>query len=223
MVEIKWLGHATFEIKMAERIVFVDPWLDGNPKATMKTSDVKEADIVCVTHDHTDHIGSAFEICKHTRAVFVATPELCNQANKNGVKEVVGLNIGGTASLKGIDITMIQAFHTATIGAPTGFILRGEDVSIYHAGDTGIFGDMKLIGELYQPDVALLPIGGYYTMNSKEAAEAVWLIKPKVVIPMHYQTFPVLAKTADEFVKKVRAKNPEVKVEVLAPGETYSL
>ncbi len=223
MVKIKWLGHATFEIKMAECVVFVDPWLDGNPKATVKTSDVKEADIVCVTHNHRDHIGSAFEICRQTRAVFVATPELCNQANKDGVKEVVGFNIGGTASVKGIDITMTQAFHTATIGTPTGFILRGEEVSIYHAGDTGLFGDMKLIGELYQPDVALLPIGGYYTMNSKQAAEAVWLIKPKVVIPMHYQTFPVLAKTADEFVRKVKAKSPEVKVAVLALGETYSL
>jgi len=223
VTKIRWLGHATFEIKLAEKIIFVDPWLDGNPKAPIKTSDVKEADMICVTHDHTDHIGSAFGICKQTGASFVGTPELCSYAKENGVKEVVGFNIGGTIKVKGIDITMTQAFHTATRGVPTGFVLRGEGVGVYHAGDTGLFGDMKFIRELYAPDVALLPIGGYYTMDSREAAEAVKLIKPKIVIPMHYQTFPVLARNADEFVKRVNEKSPEVKVVVLVPGETYTL
>ncbi len=222
MVNIRWLGHATFEIRLAGRIVFVDPWLDGNPKAPMKTSDVKKADVVCVTHDHMDHIGSAFEICKQTGAVFVGTPELGNYAKENGVKEVVGFNIGGTANVKGINMIMTQAFHTATRSVPTGFVIKGEGVGIYHAGDTGLFGDMKFIGELYKPDIALLPIGGYYTMNSREAVEAVKLIKPKVVVPMHYQTFPVLAKTAEDFVKSVNEKISEVKVVVLVPSETYS-
>lgn len=223
MVKIRWLGHAAFEIRLAGRIILVDPWLDGNPKAAIKTSDVEEVDVVCVTHDHVDHIGSAFEICEKTGATFVGTPELSSYAKESGVKEVVGFNIGGAASVKGIDMMMTQAFHTAARGVSTGFVLKAEEMGIYHAGDTGLFGDMNFIGELYAPDAALLPIGGYYTMNSREAAEAVRLIKPKVVIPMHYQTFPVLVKTADEFVKKVNEKSPEVKVVVLVQGEAYSL
>ncbi len=223
MVRIRWLGHAAFEIRFGKGIIFVDPWLDGNPLAAMKASDVKEADIVCVTHDHRDHLGNAVEICKQSDAKFVGTPELCNYAKENGAKEIVGFNIGGTATVKGIGMTMTQAFHTATRGVPIGFVLRGERTGVYHAGDTGLFGDMKFIGELYKPNVALLPIGGYYTMDSREAAEAVKLIKPKVAIPMHYKTFPVLAKTADDFVKRVNEKSPEVKVVVLKPGETYTL
>ncbi|MFP3985808.1 MAG: metal-dependent hydrolase [Candidatus Bathyarchaeia archaeon] len=223
MATIKWLGHATFEINMAGRIVFLDPWLDGNPKAPVKTSNIKDADIVCVTHDHADHMGSASEICRQTNAVFVGTPELCNYAKERGIKEAVGFNIGGTANVKGIDIIMTQAFHTSDHGAPTGFVLKGKEESIYHAGDTGLFGDMKCIGKLYRPNVALLPIGGFYTMHFKEATEAVKLINPEIVIPMHYQTFPVLAKTADDFVKMVNKRIPDVKAVVLAPGETYSL
>lgn len=223
MVRIRWLSHAAFEIRLGENIVFVDPWLDGNPKAPIKVSQVKEAEIVCVTHDHKDHIGSAFEICRQTNATFVGTPELCNHAKENGVREITGFNIGGTANVKGLDIVMTQAFHTCARGVPTGFVFKGESVSIYHAGDTGLFGDMKLIGELYEPTVALLPIGGFYTMSSEEAAEAVKLIGPKIVIPMHFQTFPVLAQTADAFVKKVGEGSPKVKVVSLTPGETYSM
>jgi L-ascorbate metabolism protein UlaG (beta-lactamase superfamily) len=106
-------------------------------------------------------------------------------------------------------------------GAPTGVIVEAEGKGVYHAGDTGLFGDMKLIGQIYKPDLALLPIGGYYTMGALEAAEAVRLLKPKVVIPMHYRTFPVLAQSADEFAKKVKKKAPKVKVVVLNPGESY--
>ncbi|MEM4643351.1 MAG: metal-dependent hydrolase, partial [Candidatus Bathyarchaeia archaeon] len=106
-------------------------------------------------------------------------------------------------------------------GAPTGVIVEGEGRSIYHAGDTGLFGDMHLIGELYKPDMALIPIGGYYTMGPEEAAEAVKLIRPKMVIPMHYGTFPVLVQSPDDFVEKVRERAPGVKVIVLNPGESY--
>jgi len=221
VAKIRWLGHAGFEIRLMDLIIFIDPWLSGNPKAACEVSDVKKADLVCVTHDHGDHLGDSFEICKRTGALFVGTYDLSLYAEKNGVEKTVGINIGGTVDVKGVKVTMVQAFHTAERGAPTGFILRGEGKSIYHAGDTGVFGDMKLIGELYKPDVALLPIGGYYTMGFLEAAEAVKLIRPKVVIPMHYQTFPVLAQSADEFVRSVEEKTPEVKVIALKPGETY--
>lgn len=221
MVKIKWLGHAGFEIKINEKTVLIDPWLNGNPKAACTVADINAADIVCVTHDHNDHLGDSIEICKRTGATFVATYELASYAQKNGVKNVVGFNIGGTTEIAGLKITLVQAFHTASCGAPTGFIIKGKDKTIYHAGDTGIFSDMRLIGELYRPGIALLPIGGYYTMGPHEAAVAASLVKSEIVIPMHYMTFPILTQTADEFVRNVEEKAVGTKVVVLRPGEAY--
>lgn len=221
MGKIKWLGHSCFEIELMNKIILIDPWLDGNPKAPVKASDIKKADVICVTHDHSDHLGDAFDICKRTGATFVSVYELSVYAQEKGVKETVGINIGGTVNVKEIEISMVRAVHSCTRGAPAGFILNGEGKTIYHAGDTGFFGDMRLIGEVYSPDVALIPIGGYYTMGAREAAEAVKLIKPKVVVPMHYQTFPVLASSAEDFIKAVTEKLPQVKVVALKPGEIY--
>jgi L-ascorbate metabolism protein UlaG (beta-lactamase superfamily) len=221
LAKIKWLGHSAFELELAEKTVFIDPWIEGNPKSPIKLSEVTHADVICVTHDHGDHLGDAFSICKKTKAVLVATFELCNYAQSNGVQNVVGMNIGGTAEVKGLKITMVQAFHTAARGAPTGFVLQGGGKIVYHAGDTGLFGDMQLIGKLYHPNVALLPMGSYYTMGPLEAAEAVRLITPEIVVPMHYQTFPVLVQSIDEFTKFVREKAPQVKVVGLKPGEYF--
>jgi len=123
--------------------------------------------------------------------------------------------------VKEISISMVQAFHSTTRGAPTGFVIKAEEKTIYHAGDTSLFGDMKLIGKIHHPDIALIPIGGYYTMGPEEAAEAVKLIKPTIVIPMHYQTYPVLTPSAEGFVKIVKEKTPEVRVIVLKPSEAY--
>jgi len=220
---IKWLGHSAFEIQLMNISVLIDPWLDGNPTAPVRASEIKKADIVCVTHDHSDHLGDAFDICKRTGATLVSVHELSVYAQDNGVEETVGINIGGTVDVKGIETSMVQALHSCTRGAPAGFVLKGEGKTIYHAGDTGLFGDMRLIGEIHRPDVALIPIGGYYTMGGSEAAEAVRLIKPSVVIPMHYQTFPVLAPSAKGFTKIVRETLPEVRVVVLKPGEAYQL
>jgi L-ascorbate metabolism protein UlaG (beta-lactamase superfamily) len=220
---IKWLGHSGFEIELANKILLIDPWLTGNPLAAVKASDIKKADIVCVTHDHGDHLGDSVEICKRTGAAFVAIYELSVYAEKQGVKNVVGINIGGTVEVKGIRITLVQAFHSSTRGAPTGFVIKAEEKTLYHAGDTGLFGDMKLIGEIHHPDVALIPIGDYYTMGPKEAAEAVKLLKPAIVVPMHYQTFPVLESSAENFIKLVKEKAPKVKVVALKPGDTYQL
>ncbi|MEM3579447.1 MAG: metal-dependent hydrolase [Candidatus Bathyarchaeia archaeon] len=221
MAKITWFGHAAFKVEIADKIVLVDPWLDGNPTSPVKASEITKADIVYVTHDHGDHLGDAVGICKRTGATFVGTFELGNYAQNEGVKNVVGLNIGGSVDVKGLRIHVVHAFHTASKGAPTGVIIEDEGKSVYHAGDTGVFGDMQIIGELYKPDVALIPIGGYYTMGALEAAEAVRLIKPKAVIPMHYKTFPVLAQSADEFVRLVSEKAHKVKVVVLKPGESY--
>lgn len=221
MAKLTWFGHASFKIEVGGKIVLIDPWLDGNPASPVRASEIDKADIVYVTHDHEDHLGDAVNICKRTNATFVSTFELGNYASENGVKEVVGLNIGGCAEVKGVKLYMVQAFHTCSRGAPTSVVVEGEGKRVYHAGDTGIFGDMKLIGQLYKLDLALLPIGGYYTMGALEAAEAVKLLKPKAVVPMHYKTFPVLAQSADEFIKEVRRRAPKVKVVVLNPGESY--
>ena len=223
MGKIRWLGHSGFEMELANKILLIDPWLTGNPLATMKASDIKKTDVVCVTHDHRDHLGDAIGICKRTGATFVGIYELGVFAEENGVKNVVGINIGGTVDVKGIDITMVQAFHSSTRGAPTGFVIKAEGKTIYHTGDTGLFGDMKLIGEIHRPDVALIPIGDYYTMGPREAAEAVKLINSSVVIPMHYKTFPVLSPSAEDFIKFVKEKVPKVKVVALKLGETYQL
>jgi len=220
---IRWLGHAGFEVELTNKILLIDPWLTGNPLAAVTVSEVKKTDVVCVTHDHRDHLGDAVEICKRTGATFVGIHELGVYAGEQGVKDVVGINIGGTVNVKGITITLVQAFHSSNRGAPTGFVVKAEGKTIYHTGDTGIFGDMKLIGEIHRPDVALIPIGDYYTMGPREAAEAVKLIKPAVVIPMHYQTFPVLSPSAEGFIKFVKEKAPKVKVVALKPGEAYQL
>ncbi|HVP92225.1 MAG TPA: metal-dependent hydrolase [Acidobacteriota bacterium] len=223
MVKITWLGHSAFKIEIAGKTVLVDPWLSGNPTAAVKASEITEADIVYVTHDHHDHLGDAFDICKRTGATFVAIVDLARYAEENGIKKIEGLNIGGCIEIDGVKLTVVQATHTASRGVPTGVIIQGEEKTIYHAGDTGLFGDMRLIGELCKPDLALIPIGGYYTMDAKEAVEAVKLLTPKAVVPMHYKTFPVLAKSAEEFARSVREKTPKVKVVVLNPGESYLL
>jgi len=221
MAKITWFGHAAFQIKIVDKIVLIDPWLDENPTSSVKASEIKQADMVYVTHDHTDHLGDAFNICKRTNATFVAVIDLAARAEDEGVKDVRGLNIGGSLEIGGVRVSIVQAFHTAIKGVPTGVIVHGEGKSVYHAGDTGLFGDMRFFGELYKLDLALLPIGGYYTMGAREAVEAVKLLKPKAVIPMHYKTFPVLAQSADEFAKNVREVMPKVKVVVLNPGDSY--
>jgi len=221
MVKVTWFGHSAFEIEIAGKIVLVDPWLNGNPTSPVKASDLTKADIVYATHDHGDHLGDAFGICKRTNATFVAVVELGNHAKENGVKNVVGLNIGGSLEIKGLRLRVVQAIHSASKGTPTGVMMEGEGKTVYHVGDTGLFGDMRLFGELRKLDLVLVPIGGYYTMDARDAAEAVKMLKPKTVIPMHYKTFPVLAQSADEFAKNVKEKVPKVKVVVLNPGESY--
>jgi L-ascorbate metabolism protein UlaG (beta-lactamase superfamily) len=222
-MKITWWGHAAFKIDIKGRTLLIDPFLDKNPTSPIKAKEVSQADIVYATHDHADHLGEAIDICRRTNAIFVAVAELAGYAHENGVREVVGLNIGGSAVIKGVKLTVTQATHTASRGAPTGVIIEDESKVIYHAGDTCLFGDMRIIGERHRIDVAIIPIGGYYTMDAKEAADAVKLLNPRAVIPMHYGTMPVLAASADEFVRNVKERTPKVKTIVLKPGESYQL
>jgi L-ascorbate metabolism protein UlaG (beta-lactamase superfamily) len=223
LAKITWYGHAAFKIEIASKILLVDPMLNQNPNSPIKAADITKADAVYVTHDHPDHLGDAFEICKRTGAVFAAVYELGELAAQNGVANVARLNVGGSIFLGDVKLTVVQAVHSASKGTPTGVVIEGEGLTIYHAGDTALFGDMRLFGERYSIDLACIPIGGNFTIDGQQALEAVLMLKPKAVCPMHYGTFPVLAKTTGEFASLVRSKAPTVRVLELKPGESYQL
>lgn len=222
-MKLKWLSHAGFHVELCGKNILIDPWLCGNPSAKEKPEDIKDIDIILITHDHGDHIGDAIGIAKRTNAKIVGIYELSQYAMEQGVNNVVGINIGGTVLLDEIEITLVQAFHSSIRGAPTGFVVRCKGESLYHAGDTGLFGDMKLIGELYKPKLALLPIGSYYTMGPLEALEAVKMIKPKIVIPMHYNTFPVIKQDPKVFKRMVEEEILGVKVIIPNIGEWITI
>jgi L-ascorbate metabolism protein UlaG (beta-lactamase superfamily) len=204
--------------------VLIDPFLTGNPMAST-TADKVDCDIICVTHGHGDHLGDAVNIARRTGAVVASIIEMSEWLEKTGVKSV-GFNMGGTATIRNTKITMVPAFHSSSIGAPglefsaamaVGMVVDSGKV-VYHAGDTCVFGDMKLIGELYKPDVALLPIGGFFTMDPKQAAMATGLINPKIAIPMHYGTWPPIEQDPKEF-EKLAKKSSKAKIVILKPGE----
>lgn len=217
MVTVKWLGHAAWLIKFEKTTVIVDPFLTGNPKAAMKAEDVK-ADYVLVTHTHSDHLGDAFDIAKRNNAKFVSKFELGLEAYDKGVPEenVVGMNIGNLVDLGAIKVGMVPAVHS---GNENGFVIVADGKSIYHAGDTGLFGDMKLIGEMYHPDVAMLPIGGFFTMGPKEAAKAAEFLGSKKIFPMHYNTFPPIQQDPQELKSLVKS----AEVVIMEPGQEHTL
>ncbi|RLI11576.1 metal-dependent hydrolase, partial [Candidatus Bathyarchaeota archaeon] len=168
MAIARWLGHAAFLLELAGKKVAIDPWITGNPSCPIRLSDLGSVDVVCVTHDHGDHLGDALTICRQYGAKLVCVYEIGVKAQEEGVEagQVCGMNVGGTVKLGDLAITLVPAVHSCSAGTPVGFVLRGEGKAIYHAGDTALFGDMALIGRLYGPlDLALLPMGGYYTMG----------------------------------------------------------
>ena len=226
---IKYLGHAGFQITSEkEKVIIVDPWLTDNPLATCGAEDIVSASSVLVTHDHFDHIADAGQIVKATGATLVGMPEvvgkLKEEANIPDSQIVfgMGMNIGGTAHIDGIAITMTQAFHSCEKASPAGYIIKLEDgFTIYHAGDTGVFYSMKILGEFYNIDLALLPIGGVFTMDPTQATLAAKLLGVKKVIPMHYKTFPVLEQDASSFKELMNKEMPGIEVVVLDPGQEY--
>ena len=213
MVSVKWLGHAAWLITFKDTKIIIDPFLTNNPKAAMKADDVK-ADMVLVTHNHFDHLGDAFSIAKRNNAKLVGKFELSLDAQKAGIPDAnaIGMNIGSMAKFGSLEIAMVPAIHSGNEG---GFIIKGDGKTIYHAGDTALFSDMQLIKKLYKPDVAMLPIGGFFTMGPNEAAIAAKYIGAKTVFPMHYNTFPPIVQDANKFAKMVKGS----KVIVLEPGQ----
>ncbi|MFW9889967.1 MAG: metal-dependent hydrolase [Candidatus Thorarchaeota archaeon] len=222
-MRVTYLGHASFKIECGEIVAIIDPWLNG-PTSPLKVEDVEKADIVMVTHDHGDHgYAEAVEICKKTGAYFVAINELGLQAQNDGVENVHTLNIGGSVEIGDIRVTLVHAFHSSGIGAPTGFVVKFPCGTVYHPGDTGVFSDMQLFSEMYDVGLLLSPVGSYFVCGPKEAAWATKLVKPKTVIPMHYNTFPVIEQDPKEFGRLVAEMAPGVKVEIMNPGDSREL
>ncbi|MCD6478086.1 MAG: metal-dependent hydrolase [Candidatus Aenigmarchaeota archaeon] len=212
-MKVKYLGHSCFLINGE---LLIDPFISGNPKCPFDPSEIK-CKIICVTHDHSDHLGDAFDIAANTGATVVAIHEVAQEALSRGLN-AEGMNIGGEISVGEWKIKMVLALHSSNLGHPAGFVLEKDGKRIYHAGDTGLFGDMKLIGE-DGLDLALLPIGDRYTMGTKDAIKAVEFLNPKMVIPMHYGTFPIINQSADEFKKEFELKFPGKVIKVLEIGE----
>ena len=217
-MEITWLGHSAVLIK-GTKTVYIDPFLTGNPSASLSPADINHADVVVVTHHHGDHLGDAFAICKKTNATLVAIHEIAVEADTEGIK-TEGMNIGGTVESNGVMIHMVTAHYSAEKGDPAGAVIELDGKTVYHAGDTGLTYDMKLIGEFFDPDLSFLPIGDRYTMGITSAAKAVEFTQTKKVIPIHYGTFPIINTDPEEFQKKVGSG---AEVIILKPGDTYSL
>ncbi len=224
-MRITWLGHAAFLLEGSKKVI-IDPFITGNPMAPVRPEDI-DVDYILVTHGHGDHVGDAVEISKRCNAPIICIYELSVLLGKKGA-ETIGMNIGGTARFEGLEVTMVKAVHSADVvgeeivsaGDPAGFVVRMDGVSVYHAGDTDVFMDMQLIEELYKPKVALLPIGDFYTMGIEGALKAIELIKPEIVIPMHYNTFPPIKQDVEMFKKRAEKL---AKVVVLKPGESFEI
>lgn len=229
MSDVKWLGHAACLITSQQGVtILVDPWITDNPSCPVKKEDIGKVDIILVSHDHFDHIGTdiPYFVEKYGSTV-VVQPEVVGSLEKykdNIVVFGMGMNIGGTVEIKGIKVTMTQAFHSSVNASGCGYIITLEDgKTIYHAGDTGIFASMEILGEIYNIDLAMVPIGSVFVMDPVQAAYSLRLLKAKAAIPIHYATFPVLVQDTTEFEQLAKEKAPETKVIVLKPGESYSL
>ncbi len=224
-----WCGHSSFLVETPSgKRVMIDPWLAGNPACPKKLHDPGPIDLILVTHGHSDHSSDSVPLARKTGATVVANWEVGHWLKKSGVKNVIQMNKGGSVEVCGLNVTMTNAFHSSGIqvgdeliygGEPAGYVIETEnEFRFYHAGDTCVFGDMKLIGELYEPTLAMLPIGDHFTMGPREAAKAASLLGVKVVIPMHFGTFDILTGTA-KALRDAIGSLPITVVE-LKPGET---
>ena len=228
---ITWLGHATVLIQTgAGTNILIDPFIAQNPSYPKDFALPAKMHYILLTHGHGDHISDAVPVAGEHDSTVVAIFELATYLAGQGAAKTIGMNLGGTVQLDDVAVTMVEAKHSAGaqdkdgvhyVGVAAGYVLSIADGPVlYHAGDTAVFGDMKLIRELYRPKVAMLPIGGYFTMGPKEAALAARFLEPEIVLPLHWGTFPILTGTPQELAALVDAS---VQVVSWSPGDVYSI
>jgi L-ascorbate metabolism protein UlaG (beta-lactamase superfamily) len=224
-MEIRFLGHAAFELKDGATSVLIDPFLTGNPKAAVAADDLSP-DAILLTHGHGDHLGDTVAIAKRADAEVVAIVELANELSGEGVRKVHDPNIGGTVTFDWGWVRLVPAWHTSmtpkgTVSTPAGLVIGFGGKVVYHLGDTGLFSDLQLPGRRERIDVALMCIGGHYTMDRHDAVQAARLVGAAQVIPCHYDTFPPIETDAQAFKVDVEAAGA-AEVVVLAPGDTHT-
>jgi len=222
LMRIEFLGHASFLLEDAQTRILIDPFLTGNPLASKQAGEV-EADFILVSHGHHDHVGDAVEIAKRTGAVICTTVEVARELFEPEGLEVLAGNIGGKLPTTFGSIKLVSAQHGSGVtgGLACGFVVEMDGRKVYHAGDTGLFAEMQFLKD-EGLDVALLPIGDYYTMGPADAVKAVEMIRPQVVIPMHFNTFPAIKQDPLKFKKAVEAQDLS-RVVVLEPGKSFEL
>ncbi|OME78318.1 metal-dependent hydrolase [Paenibacillus sp. FSL A5-0031] len=229
-MDIIYHGHSCIQLIAGDKSLIIDPFLRGNPLATTKAEEIK-TDAVLLTHAHMDHILDADQIALSNDAPVVANPELAAYMSWKGVK-TIGMNIGGTLDLGFAKAKMVQAFHSSGIvveedktilygGMPAGYIVNMEQLNVLHAGDTALFGDMKMIGDRHPIDIAFIPIGDHYTMGIDDALQAAIWYNAKLVVPVHYNTFPAIRQEAESFVQQLQERG--INGKVLKPGEKITV
>jgi len=241
--QIKWFGHAAFQISVGGQKLLLDPWLSANPLTDAKPEDMADVDLIAVSHGHSDHFGDTMEIMKLSNAKIVATTMVSWYMALHGYPVDTGRNIsvaqGGTVDMGNMRISMVNAQHACALfaeewkidkqytfdGGAVGYVIRtpNDEHSIYFAGDTDVFMDMQLIERRYHPDICILPIGGRFTMDTEAVMIACEMLKPKILIPMHYNTHDLIPVDTDRFVADMAERFPDIQVKIMQPGEVYTV